>query len=373
MKLSRVLSALILLGTMFCEPTFASEPPELSAEAWVLTDADTGRVLAGKNADEPRLIASTTKIMTALIALEYCDPDAEVRIEPEWTGIEGSTMYLEPDQELTIRQLLYGLLLASGNDAAEALACLTAGDIESFAALMNERAEKLGCENTHFENPSGLDGQSHYASARDLSLIAREAMANEEFRRIVSTSSAAVGDRVYTNHNRLLRECEGVIGVKTGYTEAAGRTLVSCCEREGVTLICVTLDDPDDWADHSAVYDWAFAEYETEDLLADRSWTIPVVGGAAESVVVTGAELSVAHLPGEKLRLEAELPSFAFAPVAAGGRAGRAVACVDGERIAEAPLYYARSVMPESGERPGLPAWLRILLGFTERKAYAFI
>ena len=152
MKLSRVLSALILLGTMFCEPTFASEPPELSAEAWVLTDADTGRVLAGKNADEPRLIASTTKIMTALIALEYCDPDAEVRIEPEWTGIEGSTMYLEPDQELTIRQLLYGLLLASGNDAAEALACLTAGDIESFAALMNEKAVSLGCAGTHFSS-----------------------------------------------------------------------------------------------------------------------------------------------------------------------------------------------------------------------------
>ena len=240
MKLTRSLLILLLLAAGLSSGAYAEEPPATSAASYILMDAASGRALAAHNADDPRLIASTTKIMTALIALERCDPDREVEIVPAWTGIEGSTMYLAAGQVMTVRDLLYGLMLASGNDAAVALACITAGDVETFAELMNERAAELGCEHTHFENPNGLDSDAHYSCARDLAIIAREAIRSEEFRTIVSTSSAEVGGMTFTNHNRLLRECEGVFGVKTGYTEAAGRILVSCVEREGFRLICVT-------------------------------------------------------------------------------------------------------------------------------------
>ena len=258
MKLFRSVLILFLMAASLCSSVHAVEPPETSAASYILMDAETGQTLAAANESEQRLIASTTKIMTALIVLEQCDPDEEVEIRSDWTGIEGSSMYLEEGQTMTVRDLLFGLLLASGNDAAVALACITAGDVASFSELMNKRAAELGCENTHFVNPHGLDADGQYSCARDLAVIAREAIQDEEFRTIVSTLSTPVGGMVLTNHNRLLRECEGVFGIKTGYTKAAGRTLVTCCERSGVTLICVTLSDPDDWNDHAALYDWAY-------------------------------------------------------------------------------------------------------------------
>ncbi len=199
--------------------------------------------------------------MTAMVVLENMEPDELVTVDPAWTGIEGSTMYLTPGQELTAEELLYGLLLASGNDAAVALACAAAGSEAAFADIMNDKAAEIGCENTHFENASGLDGKAHHASARDLALITREALQNDLFRQIVSTKTKTVGERTFTNHNKLLTTCDGVFGVKTGYTEAAGRTLVSACRRDGVTLICVTLSDPNDWEDHRVLYDWAYDLY----------------------------------------------------------------------------------------------------------------
>lgn len=373
MKHIRLTAALFLCAAALTVSALAAEPPEVSAAAWALMDAGSGRVLAGQSEDEPRLIASTTKIMTALLALERCDPDEAVVIDPAWTGVEGSTMYLEAGQVMTVRDLLYGLMLASGNDAAEALACITAGDAESFAALMNERAAALGCENTHFENPSGLDGEDHHSSARDLALIAREAIQNEDFRAIVSTRSAAVGDLVFTNHNRLLGECEGVFGVKTGYTEAAGRTLVTCCEREGITLICVTLSDPDDWADHTALYDWAFDAYAMDDVLAGRVWTVPVIGGCAdETDVVAGAPALLLHSGDERVTVAAELPAFAYAQISAGEKAGSASVYVDGEKTVTVPLLYAGDVPRDAAPRPGIWERLRLLLGLSERKIYTF-
>ncbi len=236
----------------------ADAPPDTSAQAYIVLETETGRALTEKNADEPMLIASTTKIMTALLVIEDGGLDETVTVEPAWTGIEGSSMYLYPGQELTVRELLTGLMLASGNDAATALACLTEGSEEAFAERMNERAEALGCGHTHFSNASGLDAEDHYSTARDLAVITAEAIRNETFCEIVSCPSATIGGNTFTNHNRLLTECPGVFGVKTGYTQAAGRTLVTCCERDGETLVCVTLSDPDDWADHTALYDWAY-------------------------------------------------------------------------------------------------------------------
>ncbi len=372
MKIQGLLIAAILFGLLLSVPSVAAEAPEVLAQSAILMDADTGRVLFEQNADEPRLIASTTKIMTALIALERLDMDRTVVIEPAWAAVEGSTMYLEAGREMTVRELLYGLMLASGNDAAVALACIAAGSVEAFADLMNERAGALGCGNTHFENPNGLDSENHYSSARDLAKIAREAIQNEAFCRIVSTPSVTIGERTFTNHNRLLRECEGVFGVKTGYTEAAGRTLVTCCEREGITLICVTLSDPDDWRDHAALYDWAYGEYTLEDVSAivgRRS--LPVIGGEKDSVSVSpAAPLSVLRRAGEEITASLRLPDFVYASVQAGDEAGSASVYLDGEEIGTVKLVFDGEVEKSEPVRKTLRAWFGGIFRFGERKIY---
>ena len=338
----------------------AAEEPELSAHAALVMEAGTGQVLYEQAADERMLIASTTKIMTALLILERCDLNGLVVIDPAWTGIEGSSMYLTPGQRITVRDLLYGLMLASGNDAAVALACYSAGSVEAFAALMNEKAQALGCANTHFANANGLDAEDHYASARDLAIITREALRHEDFRQIVSTAERTVGERTFENHNRLLRECEGVFGVKTGYTQAAGRTLVTACERDGLTLICVTLSDPDDWADHKALYDWAYGLYGWDDALAGASWSVPVIGGEADAVAVAAeGPLSVLHRRDEELRVEYRLPAFVYADVAAGTPAGEAVVYVDGAEAGRAALLYAQDVAQVPADEPTF--WERVM------------
>jgi D-alanyl-D-alanine carboxypeptidase (penicillin-binding protein 5/6) len=366
-----LVSVLICCGLRL--PAWAAEEPTVSAQSGILIEAQSGTVLWEKNADDRRLIASTTKIMTALVVLEQCeDLDEIVTIEPSWTGIEGSSMYLQAGQELTVRELLYGLLLASGNDAAVALACVTAGDVDSFAQLMNDKAQTLGCENSHFVNPNGLDDQEHYASARDLATITQAALNYESFVEIVSTESKTIGEQTYTNHNRLLRECSGVFGVKTGYTEAAGRSLVTCCEREGVTLICVTLSDPDDWVDHTALYDWAYERYTQQEVLsADSQWEIAVMGGEQDTVTVSPEKtLSVTCRQGQTVQVQLYLPSFVYAEVAAGQEAGTAVVLIDGEQAESVRLIYtqdvARCETPEPGLWQRLGAWLRL----GERKIY---
>ena len=349
----------------------AAETPDISAAAAVLMDADSGRLLMELAPDEPRLIASTTKIMTAMLALEHCDPDMTVTVEPDWTGIEGSSMYLTPGQTLTVRELLQGLMLASGNDAAVALACIAAGSVGAFSELMNEKARELGCENTHFSNPNGLDGEEHYASARDLALMTRAALEDPRFRDIVSRTSAQIGENVYTNHNKLLGSCPGVFGVKTGYTAAAGRTLVSCCEREGVTLICVTLNDPEDWRDHEALYDWAYgAGALRDDLLEGSSWQVPVIGGTEEQVpVLPDRELPLFLLEGDTVNIVAQLPAFVYAEVSAGREAGKLRIYVNGAACAAVPLRYGEDVARAASVRSG---WLADLRSFLERKIYTF-
>ena len=269
-------------------------------------------------------------------------------------------MYLAPGQRLTVEELLYGMMLASGNDAAVALACVTAGSVEAFAELMNEKAQELGCENTHFTNPSGLDEEEHHASAYDLALITRAALQNGDFCRIVSTASKTVGENTYVNHNRLLRECDGVFGVKTGYTMAAGRTLVTACRREGMTLICVTLSDPDDWDDHRDMYDWAYDLYDRSDVLAGRTWSVPVIGGVYESVRVAPAEgLFVLHRGAEPIRVEYRLPPFVYADVTAGAVCGEAVAYLGDREAGRTQLVFAQDVSRAAEEEPTL--WERVL------------
>lgn len=259
------LTLLLMTGSVGAE-----EAPALSAASAVLMDADSGRILYAKNADESQLIASTTKLLTALTALESGHSlDEVVTVRPEWTGIEGSSLYLRAGEEITLEELLYGLLLRSGNDAAQAVAGYCAESVEAFVERMNETARRLGMTDSRFANPSGLDHPEHYSTARDMAVLARACLENEKLRTIVSTRSVTMGSRILTNHNKLLSQYEGCIGLKTGFTEKAGRTLVSAAERDGMTLICVTLNAPDDWRDHAALFDYGFARYGRRCLVGE--------------------------------------------------------------------------------------------------------
>lgn len=252
-RFSAVLAALLSLYSIFpCQSLAVST----SASAAVLVDVDSGRVLYEQNADARMLIASTTKILTALVVLENCGMQQEVTVLPGHMA-EGSSMYLKPGEKMTVESLLYGLMLCSGNDAALVLAEACGGQ-QRFVRLMNDLAAEIGMDSSHFENPNGLDGKEHYSTARDMAKLAAYASAQPVFMRICSTSTAQTAGRSMKNHNRLLRELEGCMGMKTGYTKAAGRTLVSCVERNGRKLVAVTLQDGNDWADHAALYEYGF-------------------------------------------------------------------------------------------------------------------
>ncbi len=258
--------AVLLLLAALAGNTLTAEAVSTSAAAAILMDAESGEILYEHNADTPRLIASTTKILTALTAIRHYDLGETVTVPREATLIEGSSMYLKAGEELTVEQLLCGLLLASGNDAAEVLA-LHGGDRAEFVRWMNELAAEIGMADSSFENPSGLDGEMHLATARDMAKLAAFAMDDPTFARIASTWEMQTGGRTLTNHNKLLRQVEGCIGLKTGYTKAAGRTLVTAAERNGVRLVAVTLHDGSDWADHAALYEYGFSLPRQEDEL----------------------------------------------------------------------------------------------------------
>jgi len=242
----------------------------VSATSAILMDAESGQVLFEQQADRQMRIASTTKIMTALVVLEHCSPQESVTVRPEHM-VEGSSMYLKPGEEITVEELLYGLLLCSGNDAALALADHCGGSVDRFVGWMNEKAAELGMAGTSFANPNGLDADGHYSTARDMALLAAYAVENPTFTRICSTVNATLGGRTMTNHNKLLRTVRGCIGLKTGYTMAAGRTLVSCAQQDGYRLVAVTLQDGNDWVDHAAMYEEGFALLSSEDTKQEES------------------------------------------------------------------------------------------------------
>ena len=253
-----LLTLTMLLALLPCR----AEAVQLSAAAAILMDADSGEILFEKDAGRCMRIASTTKIMTALVALERAKLTDTITVTTSHM-VEGSSMYLKPGETVTVEELLYGLMLCSGNDAALALADCCGG-LEAFVAAMNDKAAALGMTGTSFANPNGLDDENHYSTARDMAVLAAYAAKDPTFRRICSTRTATVGGRTMTNHNKLLSQVEGCIGMKTGYTRAAGRTLVSCAERQGRRLVAVTLCDGNDWADHKALYETGFAEKTEE-------------------------------------------------------------------------------------------------------------
>jgi len=358
LKKTALIALIILISLLLCGRAFAA--PDISARSAILCLPD-GRVLYENNADARMLIASTTKIMTALVVLENCDPGEVVKVSAKSTAVEGSSMYLRPGEELTVEELLYGMMLCSGNDAAHALALHTAGSIEDFAELMNRKAAELGLTNSSFKNPHGLDEEGHYSSAADLAKIAAAAMEHELFREIVATKHKLVAGRSLVNHNKLLWSCEGVMGIKTGYTKAAGRTLVSCAQRDGLTLICVTLCAPDDWDDHMKLYDWAFSQYRMHAVSEKGREFIrlPVVTGVADTVgVCYGEDFSLLLNKEDELEVKVRLPKFVYAPVWESDVAGTIELSVNGEFVKSIPLVYAESV--ELDEEAKLDFWGRI-------------
>ena len=218
--------------------------------AEIVMEVNTGRVVYASNEHTKKYMASTTKILTAITVIENCDLAAKVTVGKETVGVEGSSIYLEAGEELTVEELLYGLMLRSGNDAAETLAVFTSGSVENFAALMNETASRIGAVNSHFVNPHGLHNDEHYTTAYDLALITCHAMKNEKFREIAGakTKDISWSTREYKRHlvnkNKLLFNLEGCTGVKTGFTKKAGRCLVSSCKRGDTEFVCVVLNCP---------------------------------------------------------------------------------------------------------------------------------
>ena len=364
--------SLCLVGAL-C-PVARAAGPEVSAQSAVVLTADTGTVLFEKDGHTPRPVASTTKIMTALLALEAAQEQGDllVDITREMVAVEGSSMGLQAGDSISLTGLAAGMLLASGNDAANAAALYLDGSLESFAARMNQRAAALGMEDTHFVTPSGLDGEdaqglAHLSTAYDMALLAQAALEDQAFRQLCSSPSLAVEfaepvKRVtYTNHNKLLAQYQGCVGVKTGFTKEAGRCLVSAAERDGALLIAVTLNAPNDWQDHAALLDYGFSQVEPYQLAGgDVRLTVPVVGSPVEVVSLRGSNGGEVTLPlgqGAQVERVVRVPKFLYAPVEAGEQVGEICWYLEGQLLGSAPLT-AAGAAPLQEKAPSL--WERL-------------
>lgn len=342
---SLVLAVLALLSLL----PGRAEGVSTSAASAILVDVDSGRVLYEQNADAKMLIASTTKIMTALVAVRDGNLSDIVTVSREAAYTEGSSMYLKEGEELTLETLLYGLMLCSGNDAAVAIAEHVGGSVPGFVKRMNETARDLGMEHSSFANPNGLDNEKHYSTARDMAVLACAALENETVLRIASTRSVTIGGRTMTNHNKLLNMMDGCLGLKTGYTRAAGRTLVSCAQRNGQRLVAVTLQDGNDWADHQSLFAYGFAAYPAQRLatLGHEVDRAAVAGGMSDSVPLVAANSFAWPLgQGERLETSIQLLRDLAAPVSAGTRAGQAVFTLNGQEVGRVDLICGETVLP---------------------------
>lgn len=283
--IKRIIFVVVLLF-VFGISTYALDT---SASSAVVMVAQTGEIVYSKNAHTRRSMASTTKIMTSLLAVENADLKKQIKVKEDMIKVEGTSMGLLDGDTVSMENLVYGMLLQSGNDAANVAAIMLGGSIEKFSELMNQRAREIGMNNTNFVTPSGLDDENHYSTAYDMALLGCEAIKNVEFRKICSKTTARISYgnppymRTLSNHNRLLKSYEGCFGIKTGFTKKSGRCLVTACQRDGITLVCVTLNDPDDWYDHKKMFDYGFENVKNNQL-DSLSFTVDVAGGQKNKV-----------------------------------------------------------------------------------------
>lgn len=330
-KLSVIISFVMTLTLPCTVFSIEKKIPEVSAKACVLIEEKTGKILFEKNSSEKLPMASTTKIMTTLLCLESGDLDSQFVVDSESIKVEGSSMGLVEGDIVTKRTLCYGMLLPSGNDAANAVAVKLAGTQEKFADMMNSRAKEIGMTRTCFVTPSGLEGEGHGSSAYDMALLAREALRNQDFVDICSQSKAKVSfgnppyERWLVNTNKLLAMCDGVKGVKTGFTDEAGRCLVSACERNGLSLICVTLNDKNDWDDHIDLYDYGFSIISKFNIVSDDIYKVTVVGASEKNIPAKATDIiSIGDDGKTQNRISSIIciPPFVYADIEAGETIG---------------------------------------------------
>ncbi|MEG1687539.1 MAG: D-alanyl-D-alanine carboxypeptidase family protein [Angelakisella sp.] len=364
-------AVLLALGSTVAASAQATVPGALEfvdAAAAIVVEASTGKVLFSKNAHRALPMASTTKILTALLTLEQPALDAPFIADSDALRVEGSSMGLTAGDTVTLRALAGGMLTASGNDAANAAALRIAGSLPDFAALMNQRAAELGLRNSHFVTPSGLDDKEHYSTAADLATLTAAALQNPLFAQMCAAKKLTLYfgnppfDRTLYNHNRLLSLYPYAIGVKTGFTKSSGRCLVSAARKDGVTLVAVTLRCGDDWRVHQALYEHYFPTVTLRVLSPPAGMLLPVVGGVARQVtlVQSGNPITAVEVSGTPLRVKSEVfaPNFVYAPIKKGDILGKIVYYIDDTLYAEAPLYAQEGIAPELPPKSG---WWRRL------------
>lgn len=342
---SRVICVLCTVFAL-CTSCYAID---VSAKSAVIVEASSQKTIYGKEENVRMPMASTTKIMTAIVAIENCSLEKEVVITKESVGIEGSSVYLHEGERLTMEQLLYALLLSSANDAATAIAYEVGGDISSFVDMMNQKAVEIGLKDTHFDNPHGLDSENHYTTASDLAKLACYAMENPVFYDMVSTYKKTIplnggeGTRVLINHNKMLKMYDGAVGVKTGFTKKSGRCLVSCAEVDGVRMICVTLNAPNDWNDHRRLLDYGFSQYESISLAeaGDYVLSLDVINGKKDKILCSNT--SPLRITLEKnnsdITARTEINRYLCAPVKAGECVGKIVFSSNGAEIGSLDIF----------------------------------
>ncbi|MDL4840753.1 D-alanyl-D-alanine carboxypeptidase family protein [Aquibacillus rhizosphaerae] len=354
MKRLFILISLVNL-LLFAFPIHLFAKPSISANNAVLIEQSTGRVLYEKQANQAQLIASITKIMTAIIAIESGKMDETVTASHRAAYTEGSSLYLKEGEKMKLRDLVYGLMLRSGNDSAVAIAEHVGGSVEGFAHLMNEKARWIGMSNSHFDNPHGLDSDKHYSTAYDMALLTKYAMENAEFREVTGSTSYKSETRTYAwgNKNKLLtRYYKYSTGGKTGYTKAAGRTLVSTAEKDGMELIVVTLNASDDWKDHMRLFEWGFDNFNLTKIqeIGKESYQIKNTENTVEGYLRN--EIIVPLTNEEKKELDTttyvDQNSFENSEVI-----GRKVYSLEGNEIAETKIYTDKKEEKKNNEEKG--------------------
>lgn len=350
MKKSALIMSLIILCGIQIPSVHAENEPEISAKAAVVISADTGEILFEHNSSEKLPMASTTKIMTTLLCLESGNLDEQFVVDSDAIHVEGSSMGLQEGDIVTKYALCCGMLLPSGNDAANATAVKLAGSIENFAELMNDKAREIGLTKTYFVTPSGLEGEGHGSSAYDMAILASVALRNDTFREICSSETIKLeyGNPPYTrwlkNTNKLLSLYSGTYGVKTGFTDEAGRCLVSACERDGKNLICVTLNDRNDWNDHIALYDKCFSMAKTVSPEIPEI-QLDIAGSDRDKILVTAESVDFTVLSADEDDFEfvVNAPPFVYAPVREGDELATLSIYCNNREIKQISLYSAEN------------------------------
>lgn len=361
---------LMIPVAVYADSTTSSMPEPLSAASAILVEVGSGRVLYEHEADVRRSIASTTKIMTALVAAELCNPEEILKVQADCVKIEGSSLYLEENEEMTLLDLLYGLILRSGNDAAATIAKFVAGDIDHFVSLMNQKALALGMKNTCFANPHGLDNCNHYSTARDMALLGVTFLKQSLLSQIctaedyISRELTSGRVRLFVNNNKLLRRDPRACGIKIGWTENAGRCLVAAAKAGGVELVAVVLAAPDLYGDVGRLFDYGFSCMQVEELLPQgRVMAIlPVNNGQTSRVALaTASPVCYPVLAGETLAVTAQVhvPTEITAPLKAGQQMGTALVTVDGGWAVEVQLVTLSAVEEKKNLSSRLSEWIR--------------